>query len=138
MVVGATLHSVHEMLSKIIATQKIRPNHITSLWYYVITVIWTNSLKRLYTGITIYRMSILWKIAVFSYKLKLLWNYEKCFNTETWHTCWLDHILCNSMLNLKFPVSMTKGGGVSKLRKILYCFSIKTDLKVLQLLNRLR
>jgi hypothetical protein len=47
-----------------------------------------------------------WKASC--YKFKLLWNYEKCFNTnQTWHKCWLDHCLCNDMLSLKFPVTMT-------------------------------
>jgi hypothetical protein len=63
----------------------------------------------------------------------LLWNYVKCFNTDvTWHKCWLDHSLCNSMLNRKFPVT-TATGDVFRLPKItiLHCFfSIKTDFKV--------
>jgi hypothetical protein len=50
-----------------------------------------------------------WKASCYTFKLLL--NYEKCFNTdETWHKCWLDHSLCNSMLNLKFPVTMATGG----------------------------
>jgi hypothetical protein len=88
-------------------------------------------------GLTFYQMSILckndrfhWKASC--YKFKLLWNYEKCS---------LDHSLCNSMLNRKFPVTMATGV-VSKLRKftILHCFFFNqnSDFKVLQLLNGLR
>jgi hypothetical protein len=49
---------------------------------------------------------------------------KKCFNTDqSWHKYWLDHSLCNSMLNLKFLV-ITTMGDVSKLPKItiLRCF----------------
>jgi hypothetical protein len=80
-----------------------------------------------------------WKASC--YKFKLLRNYEKCFNTdETWHKCWLaiaSETAC-SILNFLLP---WHGGDVSKLPNltILHCFiSIKTDFKVLQLLNELR
>jgi hypothetical protein len=69
-------------------------------------------------------------------KFQLLWIYEKCFNTdETWHKCWLDHSLCNSMLKCKFPVTSATGD-VSKLPKItiLHCFFSKG----LQLLDEFR
>jgi hypothetical protein len=61
-----------------------------------------------------------------NYKFKLLWHYEKCFNSnETWHKYWLDHSLCNSMLSRKYPVTMEKGGRLKIVRKnntILHCF----------------
>jgi hypothetical protein len=65
-----------------------------------------------------------WKASC--YKFKLLCNYEKCFNTdETWHRdqVGLDHPLCKSMLNRKFPVTKASGD-VSNLQKItiLHCF----------------
>jgi hypothetical protein len=75
-----------------------------------------------------------WKASYF--KFQLLWNYEKCLNTnETWHKCWLNHNLCNSMLNLKFP-----WGPFQNCENWLLCivFSIKTEFKMLQLLNAMR
>jgi hypothetical protein len=56
-----------------------------------------------------------WKASC--YKFKLLWNYEKCFNTnQTWHKCWLDHCLCTDML-LNFLLPWQRGD-ISKLPKI--------------------
>jgi hypothetical protein len=59
---------------------------------------------------------------------------------ESWHKCRLDHSLCNSMLNLKFPVTMAIGGRFKFARNQYFalCFSFKNDFKVLQLLNGLR
>jgi hypothetical protein len=41
------------------------------------------------------------------------------FNTDgTWHKCWLNLNLCNSMLHLKFPVTMATGGCLKIAKKI--------------------
>jgi hypothetical protein len=80
-----------------------------------------------------------WKAS--SYKFKLLWNYEKSFNTnQTWHKCWLDHCLCNDMVSLKFPVTTATRGHlkIAKNHYFASIFSIKIYFKVLQLLNGLR
>jgi hypothetical protein len=80
-----------------------------------------------------------WKAS--RYKFKLLWNYEKCFNTnQTWHKCWLDYCLCNDMLSRKFPVTMSKRGHlkIAKNHYFAAIFSIKIYFKVLQLRKGLR
>jgi hypothetical protein len=48
--------------------------------------------------------------------------------------------LCNSMLNLKFPVTMATGGRLKNVKNHYFAllFSIKIDFKVLQLLSGLR
>jgi hypothetical protein len=56
------------------------------------------------------------------YKFKLLWNCKRYFSIhQTWHKCWLDHSICNSMLNLKFPVTMATRGHLKITKKSLFC-----------------
>jgi hypothetical protein len=44
-----------------------------------------------------------WKSSCY-YKFKLLWNYEKDFNTvQSRHKCSLDHSICNDILNFLLP-----------------------------------
>jgi hypothetical protein len=57
-----------------------------------------------------------WKASC--YKFKLLWNYEKCFNTnQTWHKCWLaiSFVTTCSVWNFLLP---WQRGDISKLPKI--------------------
>jgi hypothetical protein len=83
-----------------------------------------------------HRKASCYKFTLLSFIIIKLWK-----RLQYWwnlaHICCLNHKLCNNMLNLKFSVTMAT---YQNCEKSLVCivFSIKTDFKVLQLLNAMK